>query len=226
MNQSLTKLQDNIEYHFKDPNLLATALTHRSCLNEPDVKESNERLEFLGDAVLELVITNFLYHQRPTDPEGILTAARSAIVKTQSLSTIAKTINLGEYLRMSRGEAASGGRENLSLLEDAFESLVGAIYEDGGLDSASDFLYKHVIPFAKEVLSANQLKDAKSLLQEKVQSMGYISPTYKVISEKGPDHHKTFEVEVVINGQSKGVGTGKSKQEAEQQAAQITLQLL
>lgn len=226
MNQNLTKLQDLIGYQFKNPSLLATALTHRSCLNEPDVKESNERLEFLGDAVLELVITNFLYHQRPADPEGILTAARSAVVKTQSLSTIAKTINLGEYLKMSRGEAASGGRENPSLLEDAFESLVGAIYEDGGLESASTFLYKYIIPFAKEILTTNQLKDAKSLLQEKVQSMGYNSPTYKVISEKGPDHNKIFQVEVVVNNQPKGVGTGKSKQEAEQQAAQVTLKLL
>lgn len=226
MNPNLNKLQENIGYTFKDQALLATALTHRSCLNEPDVKESNERLEFLGDAVLELIITNYLFHQRPNDPEGILTAARSAVVKTQSLSTLAKNINLGDCLRMSRGEAASGGRENLSLLEDAFESLVGAIYEDGGLENVSKFLEKYLFPFADNVLATNQLKDSKSLLQEKVQSMGFTSPTYKVIKEEGPDHNKTFEVEVVINSQSKGVGKGKSKQEAEQQAAQITLQLL
>lgn len=150
MNNTLNKLQDTIGYHFKDITLLTTSLTHRSSLNEPEVKESNERLEFLGDAVLELLITNFLFHQKPNDPEGVLTAARSAIVRTESLAKVARSIDLGSHLKMSRGEATSGGRENPSILEDAFESITGAIYEDGGLNEAGQFIERHLLPFAQD----------------------------------------------------------------------------
>lgn len=221
----IKELQNQIAYQFNDPELLQTALTHRSSLNEQGIKLSNERLEFLGDAVLELVITDFLYHARPNDPEGILTAGRSAIVKTESLAAIARNINLGQYLRMSKGETMTGGRENNAILENSLEALIGAIYKDGGLDKAHDFIYAFIIPHAKNILTKNQLKDPKSLLQEKVQSQGLTSPNYQVVTETGPDHDKTFEVAVSINGQESGRGKGKSKQEAEQQAAQKALNL-
>lgn len=223
---NLNNLQDTIGYHFKDPSILKIALTHRSSLNEPEVKESNERLEFLGDAVLELIVTNFLFHQKPNEPEGVLTAARSAIVRTESLAKIAKSINLGDFLKMSRGEASSGGRENPSILENAFESLTGAVYEDGGLAEASLFVEKTLFPLAHEVLSRGDLKDAKSRLQEKVQAKGLISPVYQVISQTGPDHNKIFTVTVMVDSKPLGQGSGKSKQEAEQSAAQKALDLI
>ncbi|MFZ2202555.1 MAG: ribonuclease III [Microgenomates group bacterium] len=222
----LTTLQKSLNYDFKDSQLLATALTHRSSLNEQGVKESNERLEFLGDAVLEMVITNYLYQARPDEPEGFLTAARSAVVRTESLAEIARSINLGSYLRMSKGEAMGGGRENPSILENTVEALIGAIFKDGGLEKASDFIYRFIVPQAQIILTKKELKDAKSLYQEKIQSQGLFSPQYKVISQAGPDHNKTFEVAVFVDNQETGRGKGKSKQEAEQLAAQKALGLL
>lgn len=218
------KLQKTIDYVFKDSSILITALTHRSSLNEQGVKESNERLEFLGDAVLELVITNFLYESRPADPEGFLTAARSAIVRTESLSRVAKLIQLGEELHMSKGEAMGGGRENPSILENSLEALIGAIFKDSGLEHASHFIAKFIIPQAKEILSQNELKDPKSLYQEKIQSQGLVSPAYKVVNQQGPDHDKIFEVAVYVDDQETGRGKGRSKQEAEQQAAKKALE--
>ncbi len=218
--EDTAKLQDQIQYHFKDQVLLSTALTHRSSLNEQGIKQSNERLEFLGDAVLELIITNYLFHERPADPEGVLTAARSAIVKTESLANVAKSINLGNYLHMSKGEVMSGGRENNATLENTVEALIGAIFKDGGLPAAAAFVDQHIIPHAKEILAKNQLKDPKSMLQERVQGPGLVSPNYQVVTQTGPDHDKTFEVSVSVNNKELGRGKGKSKQEAEQQAAQ------
>lgn len=222
----LTALQKSLHYEFQDPALLTTALTHRSSLNEQGVKESNERLEFLGDAVLELVITNYLYQARPDEPEGFLTAARSAVVRTESLAEIARSIDLGSFLRMSKGEAMGGGRENPSILENTVEALIGAIFKDGGLEKASDFIYRFIVPQAQIILTKKELKDAKSLYQEKIQSQGLFSPQYKVISQMGPDHNKTFEVAVFVDNQETGRGRGKSKQEAEQLAAQKALGLL
>ena len=219
----LTPLEKSLDYDFKDASLLATALTHRSSLNEQGVKESNERLEFLGDAVLELIITNYLYQEKPLEPEGFLTAARSAVVRTESLAEVARSINLGIYLKMSKGEAMGGGRENPSILENTVEALIGAIFKDGGLDQASAFIHRFIVPKAQLILTKNELKDAKSLFQEKIQSLGLLSPSYKVISEEGPDHSKTFEVAVFVENTEKGRGKGKSKQEAEQQAAQKAL---
>lgn len=226
MENNLNKFQEKIGYTFRDEGTLLTALTHRSSLNEVGVKESNERLEFLGDAVLELLVTNFLYHERPADPEGFLTAARSAIVRTATLAQIARDIDLGECLRMSKGEAMGGGRENPSLLENAVEALIGAIYKDGGMEPAAKFIDTFIIPHAQTILSQNQLKDPKSLYQEKVQSAGELSPVYKIIQEEGPDHDKIFEVAVYVAGVEKGRGKGKSKQEAEQLAAKNALESL
>ena len=224
--EEIAKLQSKIDYQFKDESLLTTALTHRSSLNEQGIKQSNERLEFLGDAVLELIITNYLFTERPADPEGILTSARSAIVKTESLASVAKRIDLGSYIRMSKGEAMTGGRENNATLENTVEALIGAIFRDGGIVAAQYFIDTQIIPQAKEILAKNQLKDPKSLLQERVQSKGLVSPNYQVTAETGPDHDKTFEVTVSVDSKPLGSGRGKSKQEAEQQAAQQALNLL
>ncbi|MBI1872160.1 ribonuclease III [Candidatus Collierbacteria bacterium] len=219
-------LEHKINYQFGNKELLKTALTHRSSLNEQGIKESNERLEFLGDAVLELVITNFLYHERPNDPEGVLTSARSVIVRTDSLAAVAKSIDLGSFIKMSRGEAMTGGRENNAILENTVEALIGAIYQDGGLEKAKKFIEESIIPQAREILSRGELKDPKSLLQERVQARGLVSPNYRVVKESGPDHDKIFEVSVEVNNKEVGRGEGKSKQEAEQRAAQKALDLV
>ena len=222
----LAALQKSLNYDFRDSQLLATALTHRSSLNEQGVIESNERLEFLGDAVLEMIITNYLYQARPNEPEGFLTAARSAVVRTESLAEVARSIDLGTFLRMSKGEAMGGGRENPSILENTVEALIGAIFKDGGLTKASDFIDRFIVPQAQIILTKNELKDAKSLYQEKIQSQGLLSPQYKVISQAGPDHNKIFEVAVFVDDKETGRGRGKSKQEAEQLAAQMALNLV
>lgn len=213
----------NLSYHFQRPELLTTALSHRSYLNESAQKESNERLEFLGDAVLELVITHYLYHDRPQSPEGELTAARSAIVRTESLAEAATLIHLGDFLLMSKGEEKSGGRLNSSLLADAFESLIGAIFLDGGYQAASDFIDRHLIKPNLKFLESSNFKDPKSLLQERLQELGFGSPTYQTLSATGPDHERLFTVGVYNGTALLATGQGKNKQTAQQQAAQTAL---
>ncbi len=225
-NPNLGPLQESIGYTFVNQELLQTALTHRSSLNDPTIKESYERLEFLGDAILEMLISTFLFEKYPDKMEGYLTAARSAIVRTESLSQIAKGFNLGSFIRMSKGEESTGGRNNDSTLEDVIESLIGAIYIDGGLESAKVFFEKFIIPKADTVVNENRLKDSKSLLQELVQAKGLSTPIYQIVKEIGPDHDKTFETSVVVDGNQVATGIGKSKQEAEQQAAQKALELI
>lgn len=223
MNENLDKLQSHIGYNFKDINLLKRALTHRSYLNEDQkVQKSNERLEFLGDAVLELLISKHLFDNKPDQPEGILTTARSAIVRTESLAQIAKKIKLGDYLLLSKGEEASGGRKNDHLLANTTEAVVGAIYLDGGLDKCKEFVKNHVLPLTKDILS-KPLKDPKSQLQEKIQAKGYSSPSYDTIKQSGPDHKKTFTISVSANHTTLAIGEGKSKQHAEQNAAKKAL---
>lgn len=224
--QNLTQLQKNLNYNFHNPKLLENALIHRSCLNEHKDLSSNERLEFLGDAVLELVISDFLYTTKPNEPEGILTAARSAIVKTQSLASIAQGLNLGHHLIMSRGEENTGGRNNISLLANTTEAVIGAIYLDGGFDSARKFISEQIIAKADKILENQPLKDNKSRLQEIVQKQGFTSPTYHEISAVGPDHDKTFTVEVRVGDKPIAQGIGKNKQEAEQLAAKNAINLL
>ena len=225
-NPNLGPLQESIGYTFNNQELLQIALTHRSSLNDPTIKESYERLEFLGDAILEMLISTFLFEKYPDKMEGYLTAARSAIVRTESLSQIAKGFNLGSFIRMSKGEESTGGRNNDSTLEDVIESLIGAIYIDGGLESAKVFFEKFIIPKADTVVNENRLKDSKSLLQELVQAKGLSTPIYQIVKEIGPDHDKTFETSVVVDGNQVATGIGKSKQEAEQQAAQKALELI
>ena len=224
--ENLQQLQDTIGYQFKDGNLLITALTHRSCLNEPNIKESYERLEFLGDAVLEMLISDYLFRSHTDKQEGFLTAARSATVRTESLSNIARSINLGSFIRMSKGEEATGGRNNSSTLEDVVESIIGAIYTDNGIEASRTFFDRFIAPVADSAVSEDRLKDPKSMLQEKIQSKGLTTPIYATVKEIGPDHDKTFESAVNINGKQRATGIGKSKQEAEQKAAQKALELI
>ncbi|MGD9129905.1 MAG: ribonuclease III [Candidatus Woesebacteria bacterium] len=214
---------------FKDKSLLITALTHRSALNEKEnsgttARQSNERLEFLGDAVLELATTRFLFHKFPKEPEGVLTAFRSALVKTTTLAEMASDLKLGEKLFMSKGEEATGGRENESLLADAVEALIGAIYLDQGFEKVEVFLSKKLFPKFAEIKKNKLYKDAKSLLQEEVQAQGQPTPVYKVVKELGPDHDKEFTVDVVVGAKVYGSGIGKSKQLAQQQAARKALE--
>ncbi len=211
---------------FKNPQLLVTALTHRSALNEnlTSATESNERLEFLGDAVLELSTTLFLYDKLPNEPEGTLTAFRSALVKTGTLAELAKELKLDEHLFMSKGEEHTGGRSNDSLLANTTEAVLGALYLDQGFDAVDAFLRKHLFIKFSEIKENNLHRDSKSLLQERVQAKSLPTPSYKVTKESGPDHDKTFTVVVSVRGKEVGVGAGKSKQLAQQEAAREALE--
>lgn len=214
---------------FHNNQLLITALTHRSALNEKETSgtsatQSNERLEFLGDAVLELATTRFLFDKLASDPEGVLTAYRSALVKTSTLAELARELDLGKQMFMSKGEEATGGRANDSLLADTTEAIIGALYLDQGFAVVEDFLAKYLFVKFEEIKAKKLYKDGKSLLQEVVQARGLATPDYRVVAEKGPDHDKEFTAQVVIDGQVIGTGVGKSKQLAEQQAAGEALQ--
>ena len=206
---------------FQNADLLANALTHRSALNErvSSSTQSNERLEFLGDAVLELATTEFLYARFPEKPEGELTAFRSSLVKTVTLAQVAVRLGLGEQLYLSKGEEATGGRNNSSLLADTFEAVVGALYLDQGYETAKKFLAAELFIEFDAILEQKLYKDAKSQLQEVVQSKGFEAPTYEVVAEDGPDHDKQFTVTVSVGGKVRGTGVGKSKQLAQQEAA-------
>jgi ribonuclease-3 len=220
------EIQTILDYHFKDESLLSTALTHRSCLNTPGITESYERLEFLGDAILEMLITVYLYTRYPDKQEGYLTAARSAIVRTESLSDISLKYGFNAFIRMSKGEESTGGRKNASTLEDVIESIIGALYIDGGLEVAKTFFERFILPNAVEIIVEDKLKDSKSLLQEKIQAQGGSSPLYESVKETGPDHEKIFEIAAIIENKQISTGTGRNKQEAEQKAAQKALELL
>lgn len=213
---------------FINQDLLVTALTHRSALNEKisSSLESNERLEFLGDAVLELITTQFLFHTCPDDPEGVLTAYRSALVKTTTLAEVAEELGLGEQLHLSKGEEATGGRTNPGLLADTFEAVIGALFLDQGFDSVSNFLNQHLFIKFETIKQQKLYRDSKSHLQELVQAQGRGTPEYTVVSESGPDHDKEFTVSVKVEHTVIGQGTGKSKQLAQQAAAEMALNSL
>ncbi len=220
-------LQDRIQIKFNNLELLRHAFIHRSYLNETkDDLKSNERLEFLGDAILSFIISTRLYLQRPGDEEGDLTNLRSYIVKTKSLAEASADLDLGAYLLMSKGEEQSGGKNNPQLLANTFESLLGAIYLDQGIDVATTFVNNFLLPlFEKEIVSGPP-KDAKSSLQEEAQNKTKQSPVYKIIDTKGPDHAKEFVVAVFIHGKEYGRGVGPSKQIAEEEAASQALKKL
>ncbi len=216
------------DYKFKNKQLLQTALTHRSYLNEHrgEKLESNERLEFLGDAVLELIVSLYLYQKHPFMPEGKLTSLRAQFVQTKTLSMASNRLELGSKLNLSRGEKESGGAQNPSLLADTFEAIIGAIYQDSDFNNAYNFVQKNLLNPCEKLFKAKLPQDFKSKLQELVQSQGFSSPIYKVLSSLGPDHKKIFKVSVLVNHKSSGFGVGRSKQEAEQKAAQKALEKL
>lgn len=210
--------------HFRNKKLLALAFTHRSYLNEAKQKTgSYERLEFLGDSILSLLTSEFLYEKFPKLSEGELTALRSLLVKTESLASVARELHLGEHLRLSRGEEETYGRENPSLLADVFEALVGALYLDSGLSSVKKFLTATLLVKIGDT-APTALKDSKSLLQELVQAKKLATPAYRILKAQGPEHRKTFTVGAYVEGKLLGTGDGHSKQEAEQRAATVALE--
>jgi ribonuclease-3 len=220
---SLEDLEEILAVDFQNPLLLEEALTHRSFLNEDrQSKCSNERLEFLGDSVLELIISQELFCRFPAFPEGKLTAMRSSLVRAKTLGKIARELSLGKFLQMSRGEERGGGRENDSLLANTFEAVLGAIYLDQGLSAAQKFLARRLFPLIKE--AGTGIFDYKSRLQEVVQETERVTPTYRVTAAVGPDHEKVFTVEALAGDRVLARGRGKSKQEAEQSAARAALE--
>ncbi len=214
-----------ISYTFRNRALLEQAFTHRSYLNENrgNGREHNERLEFLGDAILELVVTEFLYNKYPDKPEGELTAYRAALVNTVSLAQCATDLGMNEYLLLSRGEARDTGRARQIILANAFEAVIGALYLDSGYDAAKEFISKQLFHKTDEVVAKRLWQDAKSRLQEISQEKERVTPSYQLVSQTGPDHDRTFRVASVIGGAQVAVGEGRSKQEAEQDAAQKAL---
>lgn len=222
MTDSLSK---KLGVKFKNPDLLQSAVTHRSYLNENrDYKlDHNERLEFLGDAVLELIITEYLYKNYP-NPEGELTAWRSALVNGENLARIAKDLGVDEYLLMSRGEAKDTGRARLYLLANALEAIIGAVYLDGGYETAKEFVLRKVVIGLDEVIKEGLYLDPKSLFQEKAQEKVKVTPSYRVVKEWGPDHDKHFIVGVYLGEELVAEGEGNSKQEAQREAAKKGLE--
>lgn len=212
---------------FKDVTLLSRALTHRSYLNEhSEALEDNERLEFLGDAILDFVVGAWLYNRYPEMPEGDLTRMRSALVYTEQLAHFGRIIGLGSAMRLGKGEAQAGGRDRSALLCDTFEALIGAIYLDSSIDAVRTFI-SPLLEVASETVLANQAtEDPKSSFQEWAQSQGFQAPYYVTRGSVGPDHSKVFEVDVLVNGQVYGTGTGSSKQAAAKSAALEALKQL
>ena len=211
---------------FKDPKLFRQALIHRSYLNESSEKESNERLEFLGDSIISFVVSNNLFKNHKDFDEGKLTNLRALLVNTKNLAAVAKDLKLGQKLMLSKGEEEGGGRENLSLLADVFEALVGALFLDQGINAVEKFLDSILLPKASEFIKRDLLKDPKSLLQENIQAQKKGLLKYEVIEEVGPAHAKTFTVGVFINNKLLGTGVGKSKQTAQENAAIQALEKL
>jgi ribonuclease-3 len=223
----LGELEERLGVQFKDRSLLRLALTHSSYLNEnPEAAlESNERLEFLGDAVLGAGIGHHLFHDAPDSPEGELTAVRSHVVRERALAAAAGRLRLGSYMTLGRGEAANGGREKSSILADAFEAVIGALMEDQGYQVASDCVVRCLGPELDIAMSAGSSKDPKSLLQERVQADGSVPPAYRVLQENLTDEDRRFTVEVVIAGTAVATGVGRRKLDAERMAAGKALEL-
>lgn len=217
--------REKLGFEFKDIQLLITALTHRSYVNEhkKSVTDHNERLEFLGDAVLELVVTDYLFRTF-TEPEGILTSWRAALVRTESIGAAGDKLGYESLVRMSRGEKNGTPRARLQILANAFEATIGSIYLDQGYDAASLFIHTHIISKLEVILNEGTWRDPKSHLQEVSQRIDGATPVYKVIEEVGPDHDKVFTLGAYVNSQLMGKGVGPSKQNAQQEAARAALQ--
>ena len=225
--ESPEQFSKRLRLPFSDFFLLSRALTHRSYLNEnKDAIEDNERLEFLGDAVLDFIVAEWLYNHYPEKPEGDLTRLRAALVHTDQLGNFGRQIDLGRALRLGRGEIQAGGRDRITLLCDAFEALIGALYLEGGISAVNNFMVPLLLSVVDEIFQNHMDDDTKSRLQEWAQGKGFSSPKYVLIKENGPDHAKIFEMEVVINKLPHGRGLGHSKQIAEKAAAREALQAL
>lgn len=223
-----SEFEQKIGITFKDKALLKRAFTHRSYLNENKQAglRHNERLEFLGDAVLELAVTHFLFTQYPNKAEGELTAYRAALVNTIMLSEIAQSLDVDSFLLLSRGEMKDDGRARQYIWANTMEAIIGAVYMDQGYEVVEAFILKYVTPRIEQVLKDRAWIDAKSLFQEKSQEHESVTPTYETVKEEGPDHAKHFTVGVLLNKKQVGKGSGNSKQEAEQDAARNALEAL
>ena len=218
-------LEEKLGYSFQNRALLENALTHSSCANESRGKlTSNERLEFLGDSILGMVVADHLYRNHPDLPEGVLTRTRAALVCEDSLVLVAEELGLGAYLRLGKGEEAGGGRNRPSIRADAVEAVLAAVYLDGGIGSARKIIQKYIL--SREVAGLTKPRDYKTALQELVQRQADQTLTYRMVDEQGPDHAKVFSAEVLLNGVALGSGTGHSKKEAEQAAARSALAVL
>ncbi len=216
--KDIEEFEDRIGYAFHNKRLLENALTHSSFANERHwtYNRNNERLEFLGDAVLELVSSDFIFHEHNSDMEGEMTKLRASLVCERSLADSARQIGLGRFIRLGKGEAATGGRERDSILSDAFEAVIGAMYLDGGLEKARSFVKRFVL---SDIENKKLFYDSKTVLQEMIQAQGTGSICYELVSETGPDHAKVFEVSCLLDGTCLGTGMGHSKKTAEQNAA-------
>lgn len=223
----ISSFEKTLGFTFNDRALLLQAFVHRSYLNEnPQFSVGhNERLEFLGDAVVELVVTDYLYKTYPKEDEGTLTSYRSALVNAVTISQVAQNIGMNDYLILSRGEAKDTGRARQIILANAYEAIVGAIYIDQGYDVAQKFIAENLLPRISEIVSEQLWLDAKSYFQERAQEIAGSTPSYQVLSETGPDHDKKFTVGVYISDELVAKGTGHSKQEAEQDAARKGLRV-
>lgn len=225
MSKDLKELEGKIGYKFDDFTLFTKAMIHSSYANEKHLPkyECNERLEFLGDAVLELVSSEFLFHNNPKLPEGELTKTRASMVCEPALAFCARDLDLGEYLLLGKGEDATGGRKRESVTSDAMEALIGAIYLDGGFANAKEFIHKYILT---DIEHKQLFYDSKTILQEIVQAHFKEELSYHLVGEEGPDHDKTFQVELQIGEQVYGIGKGRTKKSAEQEAAYKTILML
>ena len=218
----MKSLEEKLGYTFQDKSLLENALTHSSCANESKGRlHSNERLEFLGDSILGMVVAEHLYRNHPDLPEGELTRTRAALVCEESLVEVAQDLGLGEYLKLGKGEEAGGGRTRPSIRADAVEAVLAAVYLDGGIGSARKIIQKYIL--SREIEGLNAQRDYKTALQELVQRESGQVLKYRLTGSEGPDHDKRFFVEVDLNGQPAGAGQGRSKKEAEQMAAKAAI---
>lgn len=218
------KILKKLDLTPEEDSLYETAFRHRSYLNETkETVQSNERLEFLGDSVLSFIVSSFLFKARPEDKEGDLTNLRAYIVKTDSLAKIAHELQLGRFLKLSKGEELSGGRNNPQILADLYEAILGAVFLDIGIEKATTFVKKTLLLYFEKEIKKGAPHDPKSYLQEIVQNQFQISPRYKILNTSGPDHAKKFKVGVYINNDLLGQGEGTNKQQAEEEAAQKAL---
>lgn len=218
MHSNIEELEKSIGYEFKDKKLLKRALTHSSYSNEQKINKNGdyERLEFLGDAVLEMISSVFFYNKYPDMPEGQLTKQRSSYVCEPALAACAREFGLDKYILLGKGEEQTGGRKRDSIISDVCEAVIGALYLDGGFEIAHTFIHRFILIDGN---NKGKFMDSKSLLQEKVQAMNHLTLEYELVGEEGPDHDKSFIVEVLIGGKSMGKGVGKTKKSAEQHAA-------